>query len=533
MSLFDIPGIKPASEALDFQSPNCHKELSALINEYRNKTREALIELPDMEFWLPVEINTRTNLPLKLDLASAKAQHFISTVERADVKEVVTKYFNEFRSKAQDLIKKYTNISVFFLLEYTGGINEIFGMEVELNKHSTARLLPYHIGQQEALLSKHLNTETNTIDNPNAFMKDLKKDKDFIGSIDLKTGKVSGIFAKNENVIHIGVGMWLDDTYQYPEHMAAAILHEVGHIFTGYEYIAETRTFNHVLRGIVDTTISDMDFKNKVTLIREFSSLCKWNRPIDAVKVAGMASPNAVGMYLTAEMTITHESETDTREYDTNTIEALADQYAVRMGAGKYLMEGLLRSYALLGIDVVKQGRSQNRATLTADIIQVLSAITVAGSTAGMIMTGGFLNIAYMCIGYLGFGFGSTISRNNSAGGFLSTYDQPLTRLERIRNDLVTLLKDPDQDSKVIQETIDTIGNFEHLFKDRVLRDGVVNHYLSLISNMFNSAVLKRDRQENIIRELEKLASNDLFIRSAELRMKAQARGLSMPTEIE
>lgn len=533
MSLFEIPGNVPANEALDFQQPNCHKELTALINEYQRQTREDLIKLPDMESWLPLEINSRTNLPMKVDLASDQCQRFLQVVERADVKEVVTKHFNEFRIKALAIIKKYTNITVFFMLEYTGGINNIFGLDCTLNAQSTARLLSYHIKAQEAVLSKHINAETHTIEDPIAFMKDLKKDENFTGGVDLKTGKVSGIFAKNENLIRIGIGSWLDDKYLYPEHLSAAILHEVGHIFTGYEYVAESRTFNHVLRGIVDTTISDMAFKDKVTVIREFSSLCQWNRPIDAVKVASMQSPNAVGMFLTTERLITHDSETDTREYDVNTIEAAADQYVVRMGAGKDLMNGLMRSYALLGIDIVKQGRNQNKVTIAADVIQVLSIIGMAGSIAGIVLTGSLLNIFGGVAGYIGLMAGSSLTRNDPSNGQLSVYDQPLTRLERMRNDLVTLLKDPNQNTQVIQETIDTINSFEHLFKDRVLRDGVVNHYLSLVGKRFNTAILRRDKQENIIRDLEQLASSDLFIRSAELRLKAQARGLELPTEIE
>ena len=69
------------------------------------------------------------------------------------------------------------------------------------------------------------------------------------GSVNLKTGKVGGVFTEIKHTVHLPTEMFTGGKFT-AEEIAAATLHELGHLFTYYEYMTRSVTTNQALAGM-------------------------------------------------------------------------------------------------------------------------------------------------------------------------------------------------------------------------------------------------------------------------------------------
>lgn len=314
------------------------------------------------------------------------------------------------------------------------------------------------------------------------------------GTVSLKTGKVTGIWTNLNVTIHMPTKMLVGDKYS-AEECAAITLHEVGHILTYCEFITRTVTTNQVLAGLskaLDGSGSIEQREAALISVQKALSL----KELDVKALAKSRGSNVAEVVVIANEARKVESELGHNVYDFNTWEMLADQYAARLGAGRYIVTGLDKLYR--GMFNISFRSTPAYLAMEALKFAILIGTMYAGPAAHLMA-----NIVVLMFAMDGSGDG--------------TYDRPGARFQRVRNQLVEALKDKKLPKKDI----------ERFQADLVAVDDVlarVNDRRQLIGVVWDTLVPSARRsynQERLQRELEDLALNDLFVKAAKLKQVA------------
>lgn len=315
------------------------------------------------------------------------------------------------------------------------------------------------------------------------------------GSVNMKTGKVTGVFSEVASTIHMPVYMVISPKF-VAEEMAAITLHEVGHLFTYYEFMARSVTTNQVLAGMAKALDGSgtVEEREMVLLgVKKALHLTDFDHKI----LAKSTDVKVAEIVVITNVSQNSVSELGSNVYDFSTWEYLADQYATRNGSGRYLVTALDKLYkgswnisfrslpSFLAMEAFK-------ATL------LIGAFLVPGP-----MTGGLLNLGIMLVGMDGSGDG--------------TYDRPGARFKRVRNQIIENLKD----RKLSRD------DHDRLQADLVAIDNVMTHVedrrqlLGLIWDFVSPSSRRAWNTTRLQKELEDIAANDLFAKAAELRVHA------------
>ena len=163
------------------------------------------------------------------------------------------------------------------------------------------------------------------------------------GGVDTKRNTVSGVFKDVTLMIHLPMNDTLAG-FLTAEESAAIFLHELGHGFVYFEYLSRTCTTNQVLAGLSKGLDGSDSYGNKQMLLGEIAK----SVGLSSVDVNTLAATNDRRVMDTIIITALHKEyakETGYDIYDKTANEALADQYATRMGAGRALVTGLDKMY--------------------------------------------------------------------------------------------------------------------------------------------------------------------------------------------
>lgn len=391
-------------------------------------------------------------------------------------KKVDRKKVNIARDDIKECIKKYTSIN--FKVIVTGSIGFACNIDIIDENHPFTR---------------------NWVDMLDVFDISKLSTKDSI--VDLKNAKLSGGFTE------IPVNLYLDTNFfggslSAPE-MAAIILHEVGHIFTYFELMTQIQTINQVM--------SDMSKKLNTTespAVRKIiieQAAKKLNLKDKVVTIAKNAPKDEVIYTVLIGASV---QELKTQEgysfYDQNTWEMMADQFAMRCGAGSYLATGLstiLRRYGVTGA-------SEYIGNIYSNIFTVLSAI--------LIPVGSYIAIASGAIPLL---FGIIVLAICMGSGIYSlpdnTYDKTTDRFKRMRNQLVQRLKNPDLDEVMKNQIIVNIACIDKLVNE--YGNQPVN-FIEFIGKFLFSYKRNSLDSASFQRTLEDLSNNNLFILGNKLK---------------
>jgi hypothetical protein len=344
----------------------------------------------------------------------------------------------------------------------------------------------------------------------NDFMKDYTNSSDGLrlineaggvlkGKVNLKTGKVSGVFADLPATLHLNADLLKDPSFSVEEH-AAMTLHEVGHLETYCEYMARTVTTNQALAGLSRGLMNAKTPDEREMLLVSVKKALKLES-LDAVALAKENNNTAVELVVVTNITVDAADEIGANIYDYNTWEYLSDQYATRNGAGVHLVTALDKLHR-------RYGNISYRSTAGYLAMEGLKAALIIGgilaASSGFLLPKIAMTLGIVFIAMDGMGDG--------------TYDRPGVRLKRIRNDIVEALKDkklkPEEGAQLtddllaIDEVLSHINDREQLF--------------GKLWNLFSKNARKRMQQEKLAKELEGIATNDLFVQSAKLRNLAQ-----------
>lgn len=537
MSLFESLGT-PSNESIDFQNKKFHDDLVKTVSEVRKNLKEILIkEDPEMGSFQPL---TRYNTKIRVAKDADKWGAWIHSdfVEKR-IEEEVTKEM----IKLTNVVRQHTNMGIIFTpLRRVAKLHVKNYVEVDekdevinpndLNVH----VVSYHLNNSLATILGMIplanDVELKFIEDgakETIKLQDIKKKAERVGSVDLKNSKVYGLFAKEYAFISIGWVFLVTDVLT-DEEVAASLCHEIGHVFTNFEFVADLVTFNHTLRALVNTTVSKMPTAQKTVIFKEILEGEELSQIVDAKELAKLQSPNAVAAWVGEAKLRKIQSEYGLDQYDMTTNEGLADQFASRHHFNKALVSGLVKIIAVGGEDI--KAKSIRQAAL--EKARVVSAI-FAGGFLGAGVIGGLAGIPVLTgvaivSGIVAFAAkiwsftlgGATTSVNVTQE---SIHDSGITRLRRLKEDMITKIKDPKLPKDEVQEALSYIAQV-----DRYL-EGVKKFEGSTLDQIFfnglfiiEKAFVRRDKQEAIARQLEELMNNDLFVRASELKLIADAR---------
>lgn len=336
-------------------------------------------------------------------------------------------------------------------------------------------------------------------DQYSATIADLKKIKKTSGKVDLQKSRVDGAFAKKLCTMYFGPEYLQSGKYTALE-MAAIILHENGHFFGVCEYLDRTIATNQVLATLDRILKNTTDVKSREVAIQYAGSALEVEDRV--IKQAqDTRDDSVVTTILVASSnrnSNNHSSQNKHTRYDLNTPEYTSDEFAARHGAGPYLvtaLDKLLTEYTLFGMGVV-----QKRNTALYLGMELLKMLILGASIAAVKILPPLLLIGLSTVMMDGSGMGEP------------TYDDPITRFRRIRNQLVEMSKLPklttEQITK-IKEDLALIDSVYTKYSDR--RD-----FLTFIFELGGLVPSIKNREYQ--KELEKLAMNEMFIKAIEFK---------------
>lgn len=324
------------------------------------------------------------------------------------------------------------------------------------------------------------------IDDTDVFRAMQKADGIVRGTVDLKTGRASGVFSEILSTIHIPVQFFLTTQYQ-DEEIAAIILHEVGHLLTYYEFITRTVSTNQVLaavsRGLAN---ADSAEKRSAVIISAQKALRLKEKGVD--ELAKSSNAEVVNCVIISQLIEETRSELGNNIYDITSWEYMADEYATRHQAGRYLVTAFDKVYR----------NANHKAFRNTGVFIGMEALKL-------------LLLASAVIGGIGPMFAIILI---SADSDPVNYDSPEARMRRVRNQIVENLKKRDlskADQIRLQEDLAAIDNVAKHVKDR-------QQFFGALYDFFSPTGRRNKKEIEFQRELEGILNNELFAKASALK---------------
>ena len=312
------------------------------------------------------------------------------------------------------------------------------------------------------------------------------------GSVDLKNGKVGGIYSKIQFDIVFGLLLMMDKKMTDSE-LAAIFLHELGHAFTYLEMLGSLVTTSAVVAAAARACMEiEEPEKRKVVLqeAEEILGIEKVKDPLRLVSLPEKVRGETIQSILITSHAIKLKSETGFNFYELRSCEQVADQFAARHGAGRDLVTGL---------DKIMGRWRWLVPSMIPTSLHVLIEIVKLMIWLGLILK---------------FGRWTLIITLLTTNPMNKIYDDPEARTRLIKQDLINQLKDddlPDRKRNELLADIEAIKQVEETLDDKRT---LLEVFWSELMPAGRRAMSQQEAQKNI----EELLSNELFVMSAKFK---------------
>lgn len=325
------------------------------------------------------------------------------------------------------------------------------------------------------------------------------------GTVDLEKARVSGIFSEYEHEIYIPFHL----NYLYanftPAEQTAILLHEIGHAFTYYEFSDRLETTNQVMANLSKVMKdSSANTEKRVYCLRELEE-CFGLKEKTLDELADEKSYTIFGLKLFKRYMEFVHSQVPNELYNQTASEQLADNFATRFGYGRPLVTGLDKFEKLCINDAHKK---------PSIFLAWLSLIWTMGWI--FICSLYIVGTAVYALVYMAM-FVTVVLLGSGTAGRDYTYDTTKARFKRIRQQFIEQIKTTDMDKKSLAKHITNIHEI-----DRVI-NSVFEEKLPLekIANFIFPHNRKAEDSLDAQYLLEDLAHNNLFLKSAEMKVLA------------
>ena len=410
--------------------------------------------------------------------------------------------------KIRNTIFKRTGILVKFL--------PIVGFEL-LAYRNNAAVRPLRVNLVHALdnlnlkklLSRGLQTE-----HYDYITKEIKPTIDTLsktkGTVDTKTGRLGGSYSAIENDILVDFhGLYKSVKMSAPE-IAAVIMHEIGHVFTWSQFTNKMVVVNQALQHIYTSKQTmDSDKLYKVA----YEQLTAIDKELTEQEIRNMISGNTISVTYSYYLFFKKNLGLDALVLDLNghnsnsSSETIADTYSVRMG------------FALESLSAMdKMNKNVNRVRLYLN--SILCAIMVATVICAFIIPGvSATAIATMLVMFVMSGLVEVegdIYREKE--GLVYKYDKE--RLQKIYNQSVDSIKQlglAGVDKQAAVESLKSMKQIIDSLPSDVTTLNRISHILSSKARVGRAYGIQQDT-------LEKIASNELFVKAIELELLSKGK---------
>lgn len=301
----------------------------------------------------------------------------------------------------------------------------------------------------------------------------------FKGEVDIVGAKLRGMFAKIPCVLLIpeqeltGNGAVLSSAQ-----LAAVLLHEIGHAFTYFIMLTRVIRTNQVLdiisrAGQIEDTAK---YELIIAQTAEAAGITPENREIITRQKGKIVLQSAIILDNERQNC---ENELGADVYHSTSCEQLADLFATRCGAGLELVTAL-EAYN-------KFYRNASFYIINAAAIALMLWVTVI--TFGIVWI-----IIIFC-----------------ADNRYTIYDDDYNRYRRIRAQIIEELKTQKLTADEIRERVSKIDKIAELMKGKSGNLGIIDSMCYFLNRRFRN---QRDA-EVLQKNLEKMASNDIFVEAA------------------
>lgn len=358
--------------------------------------------------------------------------------------------------------------------------------------------LPFHINPDTILGYKTL--KDFYVEESNATMKRLKEVKNR-SHIDLDKGRVSGIFSEYETPIYMGYYA-LRSLRMTPREIAAILAHEVGHCLVAYEMAFRTVRTNQILAAASKAAAGGDKGQYEYVLKTAEEVLDLKSGMFDEIKETKDQKTVMTVIMGKAERKTHDDSLMGNTTYDITTFEALADNYAARLGLGKELVTGLEKLYREFGAAEFSSGA--RIATTMLDIYSVVSmigAVIIMGSNPIM----GAL--------YLGLNMWGLYARLDGRD-HNNVYDKLTIRFKRVKEQIIQYLKDKSLPAADVKRSLESVAHIEKT----IAQISEYKGFLPAIFNMVDPASRAVNSARDIQQNLEAMVANDMYLKAAALR---------------
>lgn len=358
--------------------------------------------------------------------------------------------------------------------------------------------LPFHINPDTILGYKTL--KDFYVEESNATMKRLKEVKNR-SHIDLDKGRVSGIFSEYETPIYMGYYA-LRSLRMTPREIAAILAHEVGHCLVAYEMAFRTVRTNQILAAASKAAAGGDKGQYEYVLKTAEEVLDLKSGMFDEIKETKDQKTVMTVIMGKAERKTHDDSLMGNTTYDITTFEALADNYAARLGLGKELVTGLEKLYREFGAAEFSSG-----ARIAATMLDIYSVVSMIGVVIVM-GSNPIMGALYLGLNMLGL-YARLDGRDHN-----NVYDKLTIRFKRVKEQIIQYLKDKSLPAADVKRSLESVAHIEKT----IAQISEYKGFLPAIFNMVDPASRAVNSARDIQQNLEAMVANDMYLKAAALR---------------
>lgn len=380
--------------------------------------------------------------------------------------------------------------SGFKLLEES--IQQRFGLKLTFipSSYSLMSVLPMVLNKYHIFLNEILHG-FNGIPSQETVLKGWEDEK---GTVDSGKVVLGGVFSSYTHQLFINIYALVNELNLDASELTGILLHEIGHLFSNYEFSTRLESTNQVLAELSKHLKGD-DYEKANYVYKNFLDLIGDTEDKDLITsgktrvVIGMSVFKKYFNYVVSQWPI--------KKYNETSSEQTADAFSTRFGYGRQLINALDKIESKFGVQNNPVKMNQFNFIFNAmEVMIVLGFIAVPV----LIPTLPVMVVSAICMGMCIYSFGDS-SRD-------MTYDELKVRYLRIREQYVNILKNSDIPKEESDKIITDIYAMDQVIKS-------IKPFRSLFNSFSNFIFTENRNVKNDVetqRLLEQLAHNDLFI---------------------
>jgi len=316
------------------------------------------------------------------------------------------------------------------------------------------------------------------------------KDASPKGTVNTQTGKVSGWFSEVKCQLVMSLD-WLKDSFMTSDEVAAVILHELGHLFTYFLHLGNTVISNLMVSLTARRIVKAADYGERVFILKEAEKTLGIELPNKEAlaKITSDKESNGIQTVMLTSLVEKARFETGFNFYELRSCEQIADQFAVKHGAGVNLASALDKIYR-------KYGHSSYRNRMLHVLFEIGKlTLFILGLWMGAVIP---LLVYVICTNPL-----------------MKSYDDPEQRIQFIISTLTAEIKDrklPEERRKQLVEDIEIAKSILANVDDKRTLFQLFWEYC----RSDGSAAVK---QEKLAKAIEEFSSNALFLSASKFAL--------------